>query len=281
MKSERKFLDALALKYSDESYLESDPIDFCYRYKDKKDIEIIGFISALFSYGNVLSIKKHLESVFQLFGKSPFAFIQAGNFLDIESKIPKYRFQTSKDILIFLQALSFILNKESSLEKLFYSDKQGALLNERIVNFQKHFTKTVKDLTKKTKLSYGLSFLIGSGILGSSHKRYCMFLRWMVRDSFPDFGIYRTISKSELLYPTDVHIVRLSRILGFSNRRTVDFKLAKNISDHFKILNPDDPLLYDFSLSRLGILNICKTKYVPEICSKCELKKICNIYNSV
>jgi uncharacterized protein (TIGR02757 family) len=108
-----------------------------------------------------------------------------------------------------------------------------------------------------------------------------MFLRWMVRDSFPDFGIYKTISKPELLYPTDVHIVRLSRILGFSNRRTVDFQLAKNISDHFQIINPEDPLLYDFSLSRLGILKICKTKYVPEICEKCELKKICNIYNSV
>lgn len=281
MKRERKFLDALAKKYSSESYLESDPIDFCYRYKDKKDIEIIGFISALFSYGNVLSIKKHLETLFQLFGKSPFAFIQVGNFSGLESRIPKYRFQTSKDILIFLETLSFILKKESSLEKLFYSDNPNALLNEKIVNFQKYFAKTVKDFKKKSKLSYGLSFLIGSGILGSSHKRYCMFLRWMVRDSFPDFGIYKTISKSELLYPTDVHIVRLSRILGFSNRRTVDFKLAKNISDNFKNLNPEDPLLYDFALSRLGILNICKTKYVPEICEDCELKKICNIYKSV
>ena len=107
-----------------------------------------------------------------------------------------------------------------------------------------------------------------------------MFLRWMVRDSFPDFGFYKSISKKELLYPTDVHIVRLSSILGFSNRKTVDYFLAKSISDYFLQLNREDPLAYDFALSRLGILKICKTKYLPEICEYCELKKVCNIYRT-
>ncbi|MBK7058252.1 MAG: TIGR02757 family protein [Leptospiraceae bacterium] len=280
MKSERDFLQNLANKYSDASYLASDPIEFCYRYKTKKDIEIVGFIAALFSYGNVLSIKQHLEKLFTLLGKSPFAFIKEGDFSKIEKEIPKYRFQTHKDNLIFLQTLSSILKDRNSLESLFHLENKEAVLNERIVNFQNHFITTVKEITSKFKLSYGLQFLIGSGILGSSNKRYCMFLRWMVRDSFPDFGIYKSIPKSSLLYPTDVHIVRLSRILGFSHRRTVDFQLAKSISDHFKIINPKDPLAYDFALSRLGILKICKSKYVPEICESCELKKICNIYNS-
>ena len=121
MKQSRKILDALAKKYSDEIYIESDPIDFCYRYKKKEDIEIIGFISALFSYGNVLSIKKHLQDLFSLLSKSPFAFIREGNFESIESKIPKYRFQTSKDILIFLETLSSIIQKNASLEKIFHS----------------------------------------------------------------------------------------------------------------------------------------------------------------
>ncbi len=278
MKSKQKFLDLLADKYNDKIYLKSDPIDFCYHYTNKEDIEVIGFISALFSYGNVLSIKKHLEILLGLFGKSPYTFLKEGNFSEIESKIPKYRFQTSKDILLFLQALSYILKKESSLENLFHSNKPDAFLNERIVNFQKYFNGIAKDITQKKKLSYGLSFLIGSGKTKASHKRYCMFLRWMVRDSFPDFGIYKSISKKDLLYPTDVHIVRLSRILGVSTRKSIDFQLAKNISNYFQKLNPNDPLAYDFALSRLGILKICKTKYVYEICEKCELKKICNIY---
>ncbi|MBK8394257.1 MAG: TIGR02757 family protein [Leptospiraceae bacterium] len=281
MKNRRKFFDELATKYNNKIFLESDPIDFCYRYNNKNDIEVIGFISALFSYGNVFSIKKHLEILFNLFGKSPHTFIKKGNFINIESKIPKYRFQTSEDILLFLKSLSFILNNSISLEKLFFSENPNALLNENIVYFQNYFTEITKHLTKKNKLSYGLTFLIGSGKLSSSHKRYCMFLRWMVRDSFPDFGFYTSIKKENLIYPTDVHIVRLSRILGFSNRRTVDFTLAKYISEQFKLFNQNDPLLYDFPLSRLGILNICKTKYIPEICEKCEIKNICNIYNDV
>ncbi|MBP7281856.1 MAG: TIGR02757 family protein [Leptospiraceae bacterium] len=278
MNFKRKFLDALANKYNDKTYLETDPIDFCYRYKNPRDIEVTGFISALFSYGNVLSIKKHLEILFEILGKSPYTFIKKGDFSKIETKIPKYRFQTSEDILIFLETISIALKKESSLEKLFYSKNVNALLNERIVNFQVHFSDIAKGFTGMKKLSYGLSFLIGSGILASSHKRYSMFLRWMVRDSFPDFGIYKSISKQDLIYPTDVHIVRLSRILGLSNRKSVDFILAKSISDNFKILNPYDPTCYDFALSRLGILKICKTKYVPTICENCEIKKICSIY---
>ena len=275
MKNRRKFFDALNKTYSKKEYIKSDPILFCYQYKSKQDIEIVGFISALFAYGNVSSINSHLEKLFELFGSQPFEFIKAGDFSKIEKKIHKYRFQTSKDILIFLKALSEILKINSSLEILFKSENR--MLNERIVYFQKYFLYIVDKITK-SKLSYGLKFLIGSGILKSSHKRYCMFLRWMVRDSFPDFGFYKSISKKELLYPTDVHIVRLSSILGFSNRKTVDYFLAKSISDYFLQLNREDPLAYDFALSRLGILKICKTKYLPEICEYCELKKVCNIY---
>ena len=276
MKNQRQFFDALVERYTKKEFIESDPILFCYKYKSRQDIEIVGFISALFAYGNVSSINSHLEKLFQLFGKYPFEFIRMGDFSKIENQIPKYRFQTSKDILIFLKALSEIVKSNSSLEVLFKSENKK--LNERIIYFQKYFLDIVHKITDKNKTSYGLKFLIGSGILKSSHKRYCMFLRWMVRDSFPDFGFYKSISKTELLYPTDVHIVRLSSILGFSNRKTVDYLLAKSITDYFYQMNQEDPLAYDFALSRLGILKICKAKYLPEICEYCELKKVCNIY---
>lgn len=275
----RTYFDKLANKYSENKYLSSDPIEFCYQYKDKRDIEIVGFISALFSYGNVVAIKKHLANLFQYMGKSPFAFIQKGDFKNLEDQITKYRFQTKNDILLFLKVLSKMILQKNTLESYFQIKKNpNAKLNERIVHFQKSFLDRYKEELGNTKMSYGFLFLIGSGKQNSAHKRYCMFLRWMVQDSFPDFGIYKSISKSDLVYPADVHIVRISSILGVSNRKSVDFKLAEMITFYFKEMNKEDPLLYDFSLSRLGILKECKAEYRKEICERCELKKVCNKY---
>lgn len=86
MKNRRKFFDALNKTYSKKEYIKSDPILFCYQYKSKQDIEIVGFISALFAYGNVSSINSHLEKLFELFGSQPFEFIKAGDFSKIEKK---------------------------------------------------------------------------------------------------------------------------------------------------------------------------------------------------
>lgn len=107
-----------------------------------------------------------------------------------------------------------------------------------------------------------------------------MFLRWMVRKNFPDFGIYTSIQPWELLFPLDTHIQRIANILGISARKTPDWKKAEEITDFFAKVDPTDPVRADFSLSRLGILKECKTKYVRALCETCELRTICKIYKS-
>jgi hypothetical protein len=47
--------------------------------------------------------------------------------------------------------------------------------------------------------------------------------------------------------------------------KTINANMAREITENVKQINSEDPLLYDFPLSRLGILKICKTKYVKEI----------------
>jgi uncharacterized protein (TIGR02757 family) len=269
----KKSLDNLVIKYSNKDYLFSDPIEYCYHYKKKEDKEIIGFISALFSYGNVNSIRSFLTKLFNLLGLSPYLFIKNNNIV-----VPNnlyYRFQTNQDLNLFLKALKNIINKYSSIEYLFGEENNST--QERILIFQNNFKNIICDSTNPS-LSNGLSFLIGAGNKNSANKRYNMFLRWMVREEFPDLGIYSSFKKENLLYPLDTHIVKISKILGFTNRSTIDNKMSEEITNNFKKINPTDPLIYDFPLSRLGILKLCKTTYIEEICEKCELKKSCSIY---
>lgn len=273
-KTIRKQFDDIAEQFNHPDFLQSDPILFCYRFTKREDIEVIGFIASMFSYGNVASIQIFLEKLFKGLSSNPYQKIKDEN-LSFPSNI-YYRFQTNKDIHIFFKGLQALLNGNTSLEYYFLNETLST--QERIQSFQNKFTSAILSTTGEKKLSNGLKFLIGTSSKNSAYKRYNMFLRWMVRDTFPDFGLYKTFQKKDIVYPLDTHIVKLSKILGLSNLKTINAKMAREITENVKQINPEDPLLYDFPLSRLGILKICKTKYIKEICSTCVIKKMCTIY---
>jgi uncharacterized protein (TIGR02757 family) len=270
----RKQFDEIAEQFNHPDFLQTDPILFCYRFSKREDIEIIGYIASMFSYGNVASIQNFLEKLLMGLNDSPYQKIKNED-LSFLSNI-YYRFQTNKDIHIFFQGLQALLKSSTSLEFYFLDNSYST--QERIQSFQNKFTSTILNITGEKKLSNGLKFLIGSGTKNSANKRYNMFLRWMVRDTFPDFGLYKTFQKKNIVFPLDTHIVKLAKILGLSNAKTINAKMAREITENVKQINSEDPLLYDFPLSRLGILKICKTKYVKEICNTCVLKKMCTIY---
>src|SRR4030066_320526 len=106
-------------------------------------------------------------------------------------------------------------------------------------------------------------------------KRLNMYLRWMVRKDSIDFGLWKEIPSSKLIMPIDTHVARLSRYLGLSKRKSVDWKMAKEVTESLKILDPMDPVKYDFALSRLGILNECPAKRDESKCWECGISGVC------
>lgn len=81
-----------------------------------------------------------------------------------------------------------------------------------------------------------------------------MFLRWMVRNDKHgvDFGIWKSISSSQLCLPLDVHTGNVSRKLGLLTRKQNDWKSVEEITDILKQFDNKDPIKYDFSLFGLG-----------------------------
>ena len=59
----RKQFDEIAKQFNHPDFLQTDPILFCYRFTKREDIEIIGYIASMFSYGNVISIQIFLEKL--------------------------------------------------------------------------------------------------------------------------------------------------------------------------------------------------------------------------
>jgi len=90
---------------------------------------------------------------------------------------------------------------------------------------------------------------------GSACKRYHLYLRWMVRKDAVDPGGWDGISASKLIVPLDVHMHRICMGLGLTSRAQADLKTALEVTQRFRAIVPEDPVRYDFALTRTGIRN--------------------------
>ena len=75
----------------------------------------------------------------------------------------------------------------------------------------------------------------------------------MVRKDDVDPGGWDGVSASELLVPLDVHMYRAGIALGFTGRKAADCRTAREITEGFRRFSPDDPVKYDFAVTRYGI----------------------------
>ena len=82
-----------------------------------------------------------------------------------------------------------------------------------------------------------------------------MFLRWMCRQDHKgvDLGIWKNIAPSKLSCPLDVHSGNVARKLGLLNRKQNDAKALNELDTQLRMLDPTDPVKYDFALFGLGV----------------------------
>lgn len=82
-----------------------------------------------------------------------------------------------------------------------------------------------------------------------------MFLRWMVREnsSQVDFGIWKIMQPAQLSCPLDVHTGNVARKLEIIDRKQNDHKTLVQLDTQLRLLDPLDPVKYDFALFGLGV----------------------------
>jgi len=57
-----------------------------------------------------------------------------------------------------------------------------------------------------------------------------------------------------LVVPMDTHVHRIALALGLRKRKQADLRCVVEVTDRFSELCSDDPVRYDFCLTRLGII---------------------------
>ena len=243
-------------KYFVKSKISPDPLEFPHRFVEERDIELSGFISSVFAYGNIKQIMISLEKIHSLISNQPNEFI-----LKFDSKKDKkifngfkHRFYTSKDILELFIILNTIYQEYGSLKNYFYMQfNQSNNIKDSIHLFSKGITSKI---SKNTNVSHGFKFMFPDPNKGSAAKRMNLFLRWMVRKDELDFGIWDEIPTSELIIPVDTHVAKISRELKLTNIKNVSWKMAEEITNNLKKYDAIDPVKYDFAICHIGMRKI-------------------------
>jgi uncharacterized protein (TIGR02757 family) len=272
----KNVLERLYRKYNRRELIKPDPLQFVYKYSRRVDMEITGLLSAVLAYGRVEQIQNSLTKLLSIIGDSPHAFVMDfGHAHRQRLQGFKHRFNSGDDISDLLMLLKKILEQSGSIENYFLSGYSKA--DKNIIPALSNFCDSLVDMYAARhggNISSGLKYLLASPSGGSACKRLNLFLRWMVRDDAVDAGLWKSVDKAKLVVPVDVHMGRLCRILGFHDNKTVSMKTALKITEKFAEIDPADPVKYDFSLSRVGIVENCTGKYSPA-CEICELSSFC------
>ncbi len=273
----RDALETLYVKYNRRELIQPDPLQFVYRYSKRGDMEIAGFLASCLAYGRVQQIEKSLTVLLKRMGNSPLDYVM--NFDKKESQTLrnfKHRFTSGDDIADLLAVLKLIIGKFGSIEKFFVKGYNRA--DSNIIPALTKFCDSllaVHAQNHKGHIPRGLQYLLPSPAAGSVCKRLNLFLRWMVRRDDVDAGLWKSIDKAKLIIPVDVHMGRLCKILGFYDQKSVSMKAAIKITQAFAKISPDDPVKYDFALSRIGIVEHC-TGRLRKDCEICDLRAFCS-----
>ncbi|MEM9835898.1 MAG: TIGR02757 family protein [Bacteroidota bacterium] len=244
-------LNALADRYNQPGFIPDDPISLPHAFSDPRDQEIIGFWTAMLAWGQRKTIiNKSLELV-ELMGGEPYRFITEHREAD-RARFADWKHRTFNftDTLYFLEFFQHYYRKNDSLEHAFaqFLQTDDADIEPALRGFHDLFF-SLPNAPQRTRKH------VATPARKSRCKRLCMFLRWMVRrdDKGVDFGIWRSISPSQLCLPLDVHVERVARQFGLLQRKQCDWLAVKELTANLRRFDADDPARYDFALFGLGV----------------------------
>ncbi|MCM4166195.1 hypothetical protein KCTC52924_03118 [Arenibacter antarcticus] len=244
----KEFLDAKSQQYNHPDFLASDPLQIPHQFNKKEDIEISGFLTATIAWGNRKSIIKNADKMMELLDSSPYDFILNHQQKDLD-RFENFVHRTFNggDLTYFIHSLNNIYSNHGGLESVFSRNSTTDSLQTAI----SHFKSTFFELPHQARTTKHIS----DPLKGSAAKRINMFLRWMVRNSNTgvDFGIWKSLSPSQLSCPLDVHTGNVARKLGLITRKQNDGKALLELDTNLRILDPQDPVKYDFALFGLGV----------------------------
>ena len=231
-------LDALRLRAEIPERLAQDPLAHVDRHLPPDGQEIAAYLAAALAFGNVQAIHRSVGAAVACMDR-PAAL----------ALLPGHRWVRGTHVAELVARLRALQAEDGSLGATF---GRGYVPGDMRASLQA-FSARVRSGLPDTR---GASYLASTPATGSACKRLNLFLRWMVRPTSPDLGLWPHVRPADLISPLDVHVVRFAHRHGLTRRRTVGWLMAEEVTAWFRARCPEDPLRWDFAISHAGMMGL-------------------------
>jgi uncharacterized protein (TIGR02757 family) len=268
-------LDALCALHDDGAVRVEDPVDLVRPYREAADREVAGLLAAGLAFGRVAGIMRSVRAVLDVLGPSPAAFAAAfderrdrGLFAPLG-----HRWTRGEDLAALIGLVRRMRERDGSIEGFFLRghDAGAVDVEASLESFSRRALALAGEDHPRRR---GLAGFFPRPSAGSACKRLNLYLRWMVRADGVDPGGWTGVSRSQLVVPLDVHVMRVGRCLGLTRRVSPGWPMASEITAALRALDPADPVRYDFALCHLGMAGACGFSR-PSADSRCPLRGWC------
>lgn len=257
----KEHLDALYTKLNRRQYISPDPLQFVYDYNRPLDREIAGLIAATLAYGRVTQILASVSNALDRMTR-PSTFLAKATRKKLDDTFLgfKHRFTTGSELAAMLFGAKLAIERYGSLGACF-----AACVEEGDEDIRPGLARFVDSLNEGANGE--APSLLSDPEKSSACKRLNMYLRWMVRKDDVDPGGWNAVDPAKLIVPLDTHMFDICSKLGFTERKSADLKTALEITEGFRTICPEDPVRYDFAITRLGIRKEMDAQPFIEFCT--------------
>jgi uncharacterized protein (TIGR02757 family) len=272
-------------------FLENDPIRLARGFASPLDAEIAAILGSFLAFGKVAAFLPKVQSLLRLMEPSPRSYVEAYRHSRDRAFFRAFRSRVYRgdDVRLLLENLRLVFREHASLEDAFLAVPVGedAVLRlgphrARLAAFARLLYRAdPRPIAGRSSYPPGYRHLVPDPAAGSACKRWNLFLRWVARPADGvDLGIWKRVDPAGLVMPLDIHVARISSLIGIRKRRTPDWKSAEEVTAWLRELDPRDPLRFDFPLSHIGISSRCRGRWVEAICEACRIRRICSVGRS-
>ena len=240
---------------ADPRRLERDPVGLVRGARDK---EAAALIAASLAFGNAQGIRASVGRALEAFEGDRRAL-----------RGFRHRWIGERELRRLFDGIGRARDKDGSLEATFRGghEEVGPALDAFCTRL------------RGPRPGRSLRFLLPRPADGSACKRPLLFLRWVVRgDDGVDLGLWRHPAPAQLIVPLDTHVRRIAYWIGLTDRHDASWRTAVDVTESLRVIDPRDPVRFDFALAHLGILKECPKEPVQRLCTRCPLNSYCRVW---
>ena len=240
--------------------LRRDPLALVTPFEDVADREVAALICSTLAFGSVDLIMRACTEALAPLGEHPAASLARMGEAELRESWGgfQYRFCFPHDMIAIVRAIKRGREERGSLEELFLRGDPGGA---DVVDALRAFVLALKELGRDARTE-GIAAparalrenLLPDPARGSACKRLFLFLRWLSREDGVDPGGWRRVDRARLVVPLDLHMASVCyERLAFMPSHHANLRNALAATAAFRLYAPDDPVKYDFALTRPGI----------------------------